>query len=80
MPAEDQVIIIYAGVNAFLDKVVTADISKFERLFLEHVKSKHKNILDSIRTQGVLDKTVEKELRTVLEEFIPSSGIQLKDK
>ena len=80
MPAEDQVVVIYAGVNAYLNNVVTSDISKIEKLFLEHIKGKHKHILETIRTTGILDKTLEKELRTLLEEFIPTCGIQLKDK
>lgn len=80
MNIEDQVVMIFTGVNAYLDKVVTSEISKFEKLFLDHMKGKHKNILDTIRNEGTLSKEHTKELHQILEEFIPSCGIQLKDK
>jgi len=80
MPAEEQVIVIFAGVKAYLDKVVTSEISKFERLFIEHIKGKYKHILDNIRTKGTLDKEIDKELHTILAEFIPTCGVQLKEK
>lgn len=80
MPAEDQVVVVFSGVKAYLDKVVTSEISKFEKLFLEHMKSKHKHILDAIRTDGILTKNAEAELHSILVDFIPSCGVQLKDK
>jgi F0F1-type ATP synthase alpha subunit len=80
MPAEEQVIVIFAGVKAYLDRVVTSEISKFERLFIDHIKGKYKHILDTIRTKGSLEKDIEKELHSILTEFIPTCGIQLKEK
>lgn len=47
--AEKQVCVLYAGVRGFLDKIQTSEISKFEKLFLEHLESKHPHIIDSIR-------------------------------
>ena len=49
MAAEEQVCVIYAGVRGFLDKVVTSDISKFEQLFLQHLRQNHPKILEGIR-------------------------------
>ncbi len=80
MPAEEQVIVIFAGVNGYLDSMVTSEISKFEKLFLEHVKSKYKHILEAIKTTGILNKNHEEELRNALTDFIPNSGILLKEK
>jgi F0F1-type ATP synthase alpha subunit len=37
MPAEEH-IVVYSGVRGYLDKMVTSEISKFERLFLDYVK------------------------------------------
>lgn len=80
MPAEEQVLVIFAGVKAYLDRVVTSEISKFERLFIEHIKGKYKHILDTIRSTGILNPDNEKELHSVLTEFIPTCGILLKEK
>jgi len=79
MSAEDQVVSIFAGVNGYLDKMVTSEIPKFEVLFLEAIKTKHRNIYDTLKKEGKMDN-VEKELRAVLEEFIPNCWLQMKDK
>jgi F0F1-type ATP synthase alpha subunit len=49
MSAEEQVCVIYAGVRGYLDKVVTSEISRFEQLYLQHLRANHPNILKTIR-------------------------------
>lgn len=49
MPAEEQVCVVYAGVRGYLDKVVTAEISKFEQMFLQHLRANHPGILKKIK-------------------------------
>ena len=80
MPAEEQVVSVFSGVSGAIDRMVTSEIAKFEALLLEHVKGKYKHILDSIRTEGSLSDKIRGELVAVLEEFIPASGCQMKDK
>jgi len=80
MPAEEQVIVVFAGVKGYLDRMVTNEIAKFERMFLELVKSKYRHILDTIRKEGSISPKTESEIRAILEEFIPSSGLTMKDK
>jgi F-type H+-transporting ATPase subunit alpha len=45
MPAEEQVIVVFAGVKGYLDRMVTSEIAKFERMFLELVKSKYRHMI-----------------------------------
>ena len=78
MAAEDQVVSIFCGVRGHLDKMVTSEIPKFEAMFLEMIKNKHKNILESIKKAGELTPNGEKELTAVIEEFIPNCGLQMK--
>jgi F-type H+-transporting ATPase subunit alpha len=78
MPAEEQVCVVYAGVRGYLDKVVTADISKFEQLFLQHIKANHPNILKSIKETGELSKDTDSQLKSIIESFLPESGLQFK--
>lgn len=78
MKAEEQVCLLYAGVKGFLDKLETSEIAKFEKLFLEAIRSKHMNILDSISTHRELKKETDKELHAILTDFIPSSGLKMK--
>ena len=78
MTAEEQVAVVYAGVRGFLDKVQTSEISKFEQRFLEHLKTRHPEILANIRTQGQLSKETDEKMKAILEEFIPTAGLQMR--
>lgn len=49
LTGEEQVCVIYAGVRGYLDKVQTSEISKFEGLFLDYMKTNHKNVLEEIK-------------------------------
>jgi len=78
MSAEEQVCVVYAGVRGYLDKVVTSEISKFESMFLAHLKANHPQILETIRTTGDLSKETDAQLKSIVETFIPESGLALK--
>jgi len=65
-------------VRGYLDKMVTTEISKFEAKFLDHLRSNHPGILKRIKDTGALSKADEQELGSILETFIPESGLQLK--
>jgi len=78
MPAEEQVCVVYAGVRGYLDKVLTSEISRFEQLFLQHLRANHPNILKAIRDTGDLSKDTDAQLKAIVEQFIPESGLQTK--
>jgi F0F1-type ATP synthase alpha subunit len=80
MPAEEQVCVLYAGVRGYLDKVQTVDIGKFEQMYLEHLRGKHANILETLRTEGQVSEKTNGDIAAVLEEFIPTCGLQLVSK
>ena len=80
MPAEEQVCVLYAGVRGYLDKVQTADIGKFEQLYLDHIRNKHSNILETLRTEGKVSDKTNADIASVLEEFIPTCGLTLVSK
>jgi F0F1-type ATP synthase alpha subunit len=58
--------------------MMTSEISKFEQRFLEHLKTRHPEILSNIRIQGQLSKETDEKLKAVLEEFIPTAGLQMR--
>lgn len=78
MVAEEQVCVIYAGVRGYLDKMVTSEISKFEAKFLVFMRNSHAALLAKIRKEGKLDPADETELNTILDTFIPESGLAMK--
>jgi F0F1-type ATP synthase alpha subunit len=78
MPAEEQVCVLYAGVKGYLDKIQTSDIGKFEQLYLNHIRTKHGALLDTIRTEEQLTPKTDSDIAAILQEFIPQSGLTLK--
>lgn len=78
MPAEEQVVVVFAGVNGYLDKIQTSEIAKFERLFLESMRSKNSAILEEIRRVGKLSDKLKADIASALEEFMASAGLKQK--
>ena len=68
MPVEDQVMVIYAVTQGFLDDVEVNRIEAWESSFLEYVRLSHPGIGSAIRDEGVLLEETEKELRKAIEE------------
>ena len=66
-PVEEQIVVIYCGVNGFLDDIPTDKVKAFEVEFLKFMRSSHPDILKSIRETKVLGD--EEKLRKAIEEF-----------
>jgi F-type H+-transporting ATPase subunit alpha len=67
---EEQVAVIYAGVNGYLDKLPLNKIRAFEEGLLGLLRSKHIEILDSIReTRDLKDDTAAK-LKAAVEDYV----------
>ena len=69
MAIEHQVVSIFTGVRGYLDRIDTADVTRFEQGFLRHVRESHSEIMDSIRTTGEISDEVDGQLTAVLDEF-----------
>jgi F-type H+-transporting ATPase subunit alpha len=77
-PVERQVVSIWAGTSGALDDVPVADISKFEREFLDYVGRQHKGIYDQIvggaKVEGDLSEQLEIAIGDFKKQFETSSG------
>jgi F-type H+-transporting ATPase subunit alpha len=69
MPMEEQVVVIYAGVNGYLDKVKVADIGRYEQGLLGEARANGNAILDAVRTSGDLTAETEGKLKAMLERY-----------
>jgi F-type H+/Na+-transporting ATPase subunit alpha len=69
---EEQVVVIYAGVNAYLDPLPVNRIKAFEDGLLAHVRSKHADILEAVRDSGDLSDAVAAKLKSAVESFAKS--------
>jgi F-type H+/Na+-transporting ATPase subunit alpha len=66
---EEQVCVIYAGVNGYLDKFEVARVRAFENGLLTLVRTKYAALLDSIRKSGDLSKDDEAKLKDVVDGY-----------
>ena len=72
LKVEEQVVVIYAGVNGYLDALDVSQVSAFEQGLLEKVHGSHSEILDAVRAEKELSKTTEAALKKVVDEYAAS--------
>jgi len=67
LKVEEQVVVIFAGVKGFLDRIEINKITKFEELLLSELRSKEKSLLNSIAKEQAISETLEKKINDFLE-------------
>ena len=65
----EQVTILYAGVNGYMDDVPVDKVADFERAFHEQMRATHRGILESIQSSGEIDDATEEQLKAAIEQF-----------
>jgi F-type H+-transporting ATPase subunit alpha len=66
---EEQVCVIYAGVNGYLDKFEVARVRAFEQGLLTLMRTKNADLLDSIRKSGDLSDADAAKLKGVVDGY-----------
>jgi F-type H+-transporting ATPase subunit alpha len=74
MTVDQQVMVIYAVTNGYLDTVPVAEIRAWERGFLDYAAAQFPQIGDKIRTEKVISKDTEAELKRAIEGYSQLSG------
>jgi F-type H+/Na+-transporting ATPase subunit alpha len=69
---EEQVVVIYAGVNGYLDPIPVNRVRAFEDGLLAAVRSRNPEILESIRTSRDLSDETAGKLKNAVESFAKS--------
>ena len=69
LPVEKQVLIIFAGTNAYLDDLPVEQIRSFEEGLYKFVENAHPGLLPKIREKKVLDDEVKGLVHAALKEF-----------
>ena len=72
LASEEQVILLYAGVNGYMDTIEVNQINHFEEQLMETIKKDYANILDDIRSTNALSADNEDLLKKALEGFLGS--------
>ena len=68
MAVEEQVSIIFAGTQGYLDKVPVDKVKDFEAKFIAYMKSSHKDLLTEISSTGVMQS--EDKFKSATQEFV----------
>ena len=66
---ENQVVIIYAVLNGYLDKVDAEKVHLYESRLYEYMETKGRDVLEAIRDTGELKKETEMRLKELLSAF-----------
>ncbi|MER9331096.1 MULTISPECIES: F0F1 ATP synthase subunit alpha [unclassified Mesorhizobium] len=69
LKTEEQVAVIFAGVNGYLDKLPVNQVGKFEHGLLSHMRSAGKDVLDAIRKEKALSDDLRGKLKAEIDAF-----------
>ena len=74
LEVQEQVVAIYAAAKGFFDSVPTEKIQEAEKDLLEHLASKHSEILSNIATEKSISAETEAKLNEVIKSFVSTAG------
>jgi len=69
LKVEEQVAVIYAGTNGYLDGLPVSAVGKFEAELLRSLRDKSKDLLDGIRTKKELTPDLMAQLKGAIDSF-----------
>jgi len=69
LQVEEQVAVIFAGVNGYLDKLPVNKVGDFERGFLALLRTEYKSTLEAIREKRELTDDIRGQLRAAADAF-----------
>ncbi|MCB0385637.1 MAG: F0F1 ATP synthase subunit alpha, partial [Bdellovibrionales bacterium] len=67
--ASEQVVLIYAATNGFIDDVPEADVPRFESELMDFVQQKYKNVIQLLDEHKAIKDEVKSAMVEALEEF-----------
>ena len=72
LAVEEQVVVIYAGVNGYTDGIGVPDVTRFEAQLLAAIRNKGTDILTTIREEKALSDDTEGKLKAFMDDFVKS--------
>ena len=69
LPVENQVVLIYAGSNGYLDDIPASAVGKFEAELYPYLEAKYPDVFEQIRSKKVVEKDTQEKLDKALSEF-----------
>ncbi|HET7413933.1 MAG TPA: F0F1 ATP synthase subunit alpha [Pararhizobium sp.] len=72
LKTEEQVVVIFAGTNGYLDKLPLSDVGKFEHGLLNYMRGEGKEILDAIRREKAISDDLREKLKSAIDSYAKS--------
>ncbi|WP_371219184.1 F0F1 ATP synthase subunit alpha [Orientia tsutsugamushi] len=69
---EEQIIVLFAGINGYLDKVAVSKVKEFESNMLEHFRIHNPDIMNEIISTKKITEIISSKLHQILQEFVKS--------
>jgi F-type H+-transporting ATPase subunit alpha len=69
MPVEQQIFVVFAGTNGYVDDIAVNAVKKFEQELLRFATSKYADLLKDIAAKRVLDDDLKARMKSAIEEF-----------
>jgi F-type H+-transporting ATPase subunit alpha len=69
LPVEEQIVIIYSGIQGHLDDIAVDEVRTFETRFLEHLRSGDAGILSALRAEKELSDATAEKLDSAIQSF-----------
>jgi F-type H+-transporting ATPase subunit alpha len=69
MEVTDQILVIYAGVNGYLDDIARDKVGRFEEEFLKFVHEKHPDVHRQLKEKAELTAELEGKIKKMIHDF-----------
>lgn len=69
MSVAEQIVIIYAAVNGYLDKIDIAELTQWETEYLAFARGSYKELLKTLSTGAKIEDETDKALQELIKEF-----------
>ena len=66
---EKQVVVIYAGVNGYLDQIPVARVKAYEKQLMQYLDRKHPDLLPALVAKKAIDDEIKGKLTAALKDF-----------
>jgi F-type H+-transporting ATPase subunit alpha len=69
LPMNNQVVVLYAAINGFMDQVPVDTVKQWESNFIAFISANHSDIMESITTNADINEETETKLKEAIEAF-----------
>ncbi len=69
LPVEEQIMVLFAGANGYLDDLPVESISKFESAFLRFLRESKESLKTELKEKKVIDDDLKAKISSAIEEF-----------